>query len=30
MLGNNEIFKWLEEFPEPEPQQPGLFDDINS
>ena len=30
MLGNNEIFKWLEEFPEPEPVQPGLFDDINS
>ena len=29
MLGNNAIFKWLEEFPEPEPQQPGLFDDIN-
>lgn len=30
MLGNNAIFKWLEEFPEPEPVQPGLFDDINS
>ena len=29
MLGNNAIFKWLEEFPEPEPQQPGLFDDMN-
>ena len=29
MLGNNEIFKWLEEFPEPEPVQPGLFDDMN-
>ena len=29
MLGNAAIFKWLEEFPEPEPQQPGLFDDIN-
>ena len=29
MLGNNAIFKWLEEFPEPEPQQPGLFDEMN-
>ncbi len=29
MLGNAAIFKWLEEFPEPEPQQPGLFDDMN-
>ncbi len=29
MLGNNAIFKWLEEFPDPEPQQPGLFDDMN-
>ena len=29
MLGNAAIFKWLEEFPEPEPVQPGLFDDMN-
>ena len=29
MLGTDSVFKWLEEFPKPEPVQPGLFDDMN-